>query len=349
MFVGHEFLAFALAGWGALGVGRDDRTALNAGVVAAVAALLPDFDVGYAAATYAVAVAGGTPLGWETFWGVANATHRVATHPLPTGVVATLVLGAAVAGSRGQRSAPGGRSRPRSERIARVALAGSAVVGSAVLLWGFRTVVSPAAAAVAGGFLACVAVAGWLLATRTALSLSGTIAAAGVGFLSHPFGDTLLAAPPPLLSPFGPPVWTGRVSLAADPTLDIVSVLFAELAAVWAGLVVFSRVAGHRTDIGGRLRDALDRRAGVGLAYAPAAGLLPRPTIVDAHVLGATIVPFAAVVGVWVGYTSFPRGVAVAHADADARRTGAVYTGVVAGVTALTLASVAYTVVYALV
>lgn len=346
MFVGHELLAFAVAGWGALQLGCNDRTALHAGAVAAVAALLPDLDIGYAAATYAVAVAGGTPLGWEAFWGVANATHRVVTHTLPTGVAATLVFGAAVVVARLRWSTIGDRSRSHSGVATTVALAGSAVVGSAVLLSGFRTAVSPAAATVAGGFLACVAVAGWLLATRTDLSLSGTIAAAGVGFLSHPFGDVFLAAPPPLLSPFGPPVWTGRVSLAADPTLDIVSVLFVELATVWAGLAVFSRVAGDRIGPGGRLRDALDRRAGVGLAYAPAAVLLPRPTIVDAHVLGATIVPFAAVVGVWVGYASFRRGRVADHTGVDSRRLGSVYTGIVAGVTALTLAAIAYTVVY---
>ena len=349
MFVGHELLAFAVAGWGARRIGCDDRTALHAGGVAAVAALLPDLDIGYAVVTYVVAVAGGAPLGWEAFWGVANATHRVVTHPLPTGVAATLVLGAAVAVSGRRPSPAGGRPRPPSRSTTTVALAGVAVVGSAVLLSGVRTGVSPAAATVAGGFLACVAVAGWLLAPRTDLSLSGTIAAAGVGFLSHPFGDTVLAAPPPLLSPFGPPVWTQRVSLVADPTLDIVSVLFVELVAVWAGLAVFSRVAGDRVGPGGRLRDVLDRRAGVGLAYAPAAVLLPRPTIVDAHVLGATIVPFATVVGVWVGYVSFRRGEVASHGAADRLRVGSAYAGVVAGVAALTLAAIAYTTVYVVV
>ena len=89
MFVGHEFLAFAIAGWAARRVGCDARTALHAGGVAAVAGLLPDLDVGYAVGTYAVAVAEGAPVGWEAFWGVANATHRVVTHTLPSVGVAT--------------------------------------------------------------------------------------------------------------------------------------------------------------------------------------------------------------------------------------------------------------------
>lgn len=341
MFVGHEFLAFAIAGWVALRLGGDDRAARHAGFVAAVAALLPDLDIGYAVATYAVAVAGGTPLGWEPFWGVANATHRVVTHTLPTGGVATLAFGAVVAVVRRQRRA-GARSRSRSERATTVALGGLATVAAAMLLSGFRAAVSPAAAVVAAGFLACVAATGWLLATRTGLSTPGMTAAAGIGFLSHPFGDVFLAAPPPLFSPFGPPVWTGRVALSADPTLDLLGVLFAELATVWAGLAVFSRVAGDRIGQGGRVRDAIDRRAGVGLAYAPSAVVLPRPTIADAHILGATVVPFAAIVGVWAGVASSRRDTA----EHNAHGSTSIYVGVVGGVTALTLAAVAYTAVY---
>jgi len=343
MFVGHELLAFAIAGWGALRVGCDDRTALHAGAVAAAAALLPDLDVLYAVATYAAAVAAGTPLGWEAFWGVANATHRVVTHTLPTGGAATLAFGSAVAVAR--RRATGADRPSPSERVKVAASVGAAAVGAAVVLRGFGTRVSPSAGVVAAGFLGCVAVVGWLLAGRTTLSTPGATAAAGVGFLSHPFGDVFLAAPPPLLSPLGPAVWTGRVSLAADPTLDLLGVLFAELAAVWAGLAVFARVGGAWVGRPGRLRIVPDPRAAVGVAYAPAAVVLPRPTIADAHLLGATAVPFAAAVGAWAGAASFRRGGA-GHSGDGARRLGSAYTGAVAGVAALTLAATAYTAVY---
>jgi hypothetical protein len=348
MFVGHEFLAFAIAGWVALRFGGDDRAAIHAGLVAGVAALLPDLDIGYAVATYAVAVAGGTPLGWEPFWGVANATHRVVTHTLPTGGVATLVFGAAVAVVRRQGAA-GARSRSRRGRVTTVTSAGLAVVGVATLLAGVRTAVSPAAAVVAAGFLACVAATGWALATRTELSTPAMTAAAGVGVVLHPFGDVFLAAPPPLFSPVGPPVWTGRVALSADPTLDLLGVLFVELATVWAGLVVFSRVASDRMDLGGRVRDAIDRRAVVGFAYAPTAVLLPRPTITDAHILGATIVPFAAIVGVWAWVASTRRDGGTEHADTGGVGVTSVYIGVVSATTALGLAAVAYAAVYTVV
>ena len=336
MFVGHEFLAFAIAGWAARRLGADGRAALQAGLVAALAALLPDLDVLYALATYAAAVAGGTPLGWEPFWGVANATHRVVTHTLPTGIVAALAFGAASAVGR-RRTAVAGADRSRSARAAAIALVGAAAVGTAVLLSGFRAAVSPAAAVVAGGFLACVAAAGWALAARTTLPTAGVTAAAGVGFVSHPFGDVFLVVPPPLLSPFGPPVLIGRVSLAADPTLHLLGALFVELAAVWVGLAVVSRVCADRVG-GGRLRNAIDRRAGVGVAYAPAAVVLPRPTIADAHVLGATVVPFAAAVAAWIAWGARRR--------AGGTRVATWYRGLVGGVATLTVAGAAYAVTY---
>ena len=346
MFVGHEFLAFAVVAGVTHRLGYGTWTALHAGLIAALAALLPDLDIVYALATYAVAVAGGAPLGWEAFWGVANATHRVVTHTLPTGIVAALTFGATV--TVGRRAAVTDPDSPRSGLVFTVALAGAAVVGTAVLLSGFRATVSPAAAVVAAGFLGCVAAAGWVLAARTDLPTGGATAAAGVGFLSHPFGDVFLAVPPPLLSPFGSPVLAARVSLAADPTLHLLGTLFVELAAVWAGLAVLSRVASGRIG-GGRFRDAIDQRAGVGVAYAPAAIVLPRPTIADAHVLGATIVPLAALLGVWAGYASFRRSRASDRDGVEARRDEHIFAGVVTGVTALTLAAIAYTVVYTVV
>jgi hypothetical protein len=217
-------------------------------------------------------------------------------------------------------------------------LAVTAAAATAVLVSGFRAAVSPAAAVVAGGFLACAVVAGWALAGRVAAGTAAATAAAGVGFLSHPFGDVFLAVPPPLGSPFGPPVLLERVTLAADPTLHLLGVLFVELSVVWFGLIVFSRVGGPRHSAE-RLRDVIDRRAGLGVAYAPAAVVLPRPTIADAHVLGATIVPVAAVVAGWVGV-----GV---RGRVSPRR--AAYRGVVAGVATLTLAGAAYAVAYLLV
>ncbi|MFA1609461.1 hydrolase [Halobellus rubicundus] len=334
MFVGHECLAFALAGWGARRAGRDARTALALAGVAALAALLPDLDVAYAVATYAAAVAGGVPLGWEAFWGVANRVHRVVTHPLPVGAAATLAFGAGHLVGRARRSDPS----PSAVVTAAVAL-----LAGLAILWGFRSTVGLSAAVVAAAFLLVAAVAGAAVARRTPLPPTATMLAAGVGFLTHPFGDVFLASPPPLLSPFGPPLLTERVVLSVDPTLNLLGILFVEVAAVWAAVAVYAQLAspgGSQT----ALRDAVDPRAGLGLVYAPAAFVLPRPTIADAHVLGFTIVPLALLVGGWI-WLSARGGDAVrssAGLDRDPR-----FVAVVGALTALTVAAAGYLVAYA--
>ncbi|MGQ4556632.1 metal-dependent hydrolase [Halobellus sp. GM3] len=359
MFVGHEFLAFALAGWGARRAGCSDRLSLRLGAVAALAALLPDLDVAYAAATYAVAVGNGAPLGWEAFWGVANGVHRVVTHPLPVGAVAALAFGAAAAVSHRRPDAPNASAGSGLLPVLSVLpfLAALLALGSAaVLLSAFRAAVSPSAAVVAAAFLACVGVGGALVGRRTGIRASALSAAAAVGFLTHPFGDVFLAAPPPLLSPFGLPILTERVSLAADPTLDLLGILLVEVSIVWAGIAVFARLSAGQQGRDRRLRDTIDRRTALGVVYAPAALVLPRPTIADAHVLGFTIVPLALVVAVWVTYSnvaySTVRPVVSERPDGTPRTgvrpVGVAYLGVLTGLATLTVAAVGYGIVYLL-
>ncbi|MFB6091639.1 MAG: metal-dependent hydrolase [Haloquadratum sp.] len=334
MFVGHEFLAFALAAGGAVALGWEDATSLRIGAVAALAALLPDLDVVYAVATYAVAVAEGTPLGWEAFWGVANGVHRVVTHPLPVGLVGTAVFGTAVLAAVAVDDV----------RLRRRALAAGAalvsIAGVGVVVGAFRADRGVAAAVVAVAFLACIAGFGALVGRRRDLPPAASTAAVAVGLLSHPFGDVFLAAPPPLLAPFGPRVLADRVVLATDPTLNLLAILFVEVGVVWAGVAAFWRVRPAGFDPGQRdwrrLGDAVDRRAALGAAYVPLAFFLPRPTIADAHVLGFTIVPLAVAVGVWVGVTS----------SAESDRTTGALSGFVAGLGALSVGAAGYALAY---
>ncbi|WP_336024342.1 metal-dependent hydrolase [Halobellus salinisoli] len=357
MFVGHEFLAFALVGWGASRLGADSPAALRLGAVAGLAALLPDLDVLYAVATYAVAVTAGTPLGWEAFWGVANGVHRVVTHPLPVGVAAALVFG--VGAAVGSRRAS---SRAVSLPLATLLYALAAILYVSFLVYLLWTTAGTAAAVVASAFLAVVGAVGGVAGRQIRLPAVVLAVAAGVGFLTHPFGDVFLAAPPPLLSPFGPPVLTERVALAADPTLEIFGVLFVELAAVWLGVLVAldlgvaeahrSSSATVRRGVLGQLRATIDRYAGVGVAYAVTAPILPRPTVVDAHVLGFTIVPLAAVVGLSAAVRHRSRITRWEQAEESEPtrqpRAHSALFGLVTGLATLTLAAVAYVSTYAL-
>ena len=322
MFVGHEFLAFAVAGAAVRLAGRDARTALTAGFVAALCALLPDLDVAYGFATYLLAVARGAPLSWEAFWVVANGVHRVVTHPLPVGVAATCCFAAAVAAGRARES--------EAKARAVAALGVLALVVAGVVVPAVARVAGDASAAVASVYLATVFIAGFGITRRADASLGVLAFAAAVGFLTHPFGDVFMAAPPPLLSPFAPSPLTGRATFAADPTLNLLGVLFVEAATVWAGLLVALRLTGRR------LRDAFAGRAVVGVGYAPAAVLLPRPTMVDAHVLGFTVVPLAVVVGATAAW----RG--------DGPRSERAVRGVATGLATLTVAGGAYLLVYLL-
>ena len=360
MFVGHEFLAFALVGWGAHRVGVDNRDALRLGGVAALAALLPDLDVAYAAATYAVAVAGGEPLGWETFWGVANGVHRVVTHPLPVGVVAALVFVAAATVARARSRVPShdpGTSRVpsdiRRDALDTVFVTVFATIGVAILLAAFWRVAGRIPASVAAAFLLVVGVVGALVGRLSDASTVSLAVAASVGFLTHPLGDVFLAVPPPLLSPFGPPLLTERVGLATDPTVEILAVLFVELTAVWLGVGVASRLTmsgfAGVGDGSGELRSVVDTRSAAGVAYGAAVFVLPRPTIADAHLLGFTIVPLAIAVGVWTGRSNGRRMTPTAARSLGAKRRHGVGTAFVTGLTTLTLAAVAYFLVYLLV
>lgn len=329
MFVGHEFLAFAVAGAVTRLAGRDARTALAAGFVAALCALLPDLDVAYGFATYLLAVGHGTPLSWEAFWVVANGVHRVVTHPLPVGVAATCCFAAAAAVGRSRDTRADARA---VSTTAAVALALCALVVTGVVVSAVARGAGDASAVVAATYLGTACVAGVAVARRAVAPVGVLAVAAGVGFLSHPFGDVFMAAPPPLLSPFAPSPLTGRVAFASDQTLNLLGVLFVEAATAWAGFLVYLRLTDRR------LRDAFAGRAVVGVGYAPAAFLLPRPTMVDAHVLGFTVVPLAVVVG----------ATAAARGPMPATRRERAVRGLATGLATLTVAAAAYLLAYLL-
>jgi hypothetical protein len=322
MFVGHEFLAFALAGAAVRARGHDAETAVSAGFVAGLAALLPDLDMAYGLVSYLAAVLGGSALSWEGFWATANGLHRVVTHPVPVvAAAAVVVTGAAVLG-RGAR-----RDRSPSAIFVGGAVGTAAAVG---LVWTTGQGYGSAEAFVALGYVLAAAAVGFGLGAASDVPLRVLTGASAIGLVTHPFGDLFMAAPPPLLAPLGPAVVTERIVLHADPTVNLLAVLFVEVSVVWAGVAVYARL----TDL--RLRDALARRSALGLGYAAAVVTLPRPTMTAAHVLGFTVVPLAVVVG-------------ATAAGRSSRPVPAALRGSTTGLATLTVAATAYLAAYLLV
>jgi hypothetical protein len=134
-----------------------------------------------------------------------------------------------------------------------------------------------------------------------------------------------MASPPPLLAPLDWTILPGRVAFAADPTVNLLCVLFVELAAVWAGLGVYGRLRGRP------LRESIAPQATLGAGYAVAVVALPRPTMVEAGVFGFTIVPLSL-----VGLTTLVRE----------RSEGNWFRAVCTGTATLTVAGVAYLLAY---
>ncbi|MFB6094071.1 MAG: metal-dependent hydrolase [Halanaeroarchaeum sp.] len=254
MFVGHAALAFAIAGLGGRALGVTRRRSLALATLAAVAATLPDVDMVYAL-TGLLAVGGPTPIEVaHAFFAASTAVHRSVTHSLivavPTAGLVALV----------------GRGWPR-------AVAG-ATLGIAVVA--VALVASPLMAAIGALFVGAAGVLG-IVAARLELDATRVGVAALVGFVSHPFGDLFTGQPPALLFPLDAGLFGGRVAIAADPTLHLIGAFGVELAAIWAGLLVFARLRGR--DLAAHLRP----RAAFGGAYATAIVAFPPPTVDAAY------------------------------------------------------------------
>lgn len=252
MFVGHAALAFAICGLGARAFGFSRERALSIAVVAAVAATIPDLDMLSVLPALLSGPAGSLgPV--ESFWDGA-AAHRSLTHSLvvaiPIGAIVGLVAGA------GRR---------------RMAGLGLAFVTGGLLLTlpaGTSLVILPVVLSAVGlGYLA-----DWLDVSWRVSWLVATVA-----LLSHPFGDLVTGDPPWLLYPAGLDVLTGRVTLAADPTLHLLAAFFLELGAIWLGLYTIARL--HDRSLGAHIRP----RAAFGGLFAFAALVLPAPTLAESY------------------------------------------------------------------
>jgi membrane-bound metal-dependent hydrolase YbcI (DUF457 family) len=303
MIAGHAFIAFALGASVAMGLGTSRHRALLFGVAAGAFAIVPDVDMLYAVVGLVRAEPTGIWAATGAFWDSSRAVHRAMTHSL-------LLAGPAAVGFA---LAAGAR---RVRLAAALPLAGLVALGW--LVEGLLAAMMLLLFAVAG-----VAVA--LEARRLGLGQRTILLAALVGLLSHPFGDLFTGTPPPLFYPLGTQVFGERVTLVADPTLNLLGVFGLELATIWLGVLVASRL------VDWSLLQAIDWRAGAGVLYGAAAFVLPPPTLETSYHFVFSVLAVGSL-GV-VSLRTRPVGRPLAR-------------GAVTGLAAVTLAAAAYTLVY---
>ena len=188
--------------------------------------------------------------------------------------------------------------------------------------------IAPGLGAVLAVFLFAAVAAAEVVVRASRLSATTTFGAALVGLVSHPFGDMVTGHPPALLYPLEATVVTERVALHADPTLHLLGAFAVELGAIWAGVFTLCWLLERP------VRPMLNLRPVVGAGYAAAALVIPAPTLDLSYPFVFSVLAVGTVGA--VPRFRLPRRVELPNA-ADAAVTG---------LTAVTVAAVAYTVAY---
>ncbi|MFB6123481.1 MAG: metal-dependent hydrolase [Haloferacaceae archaeon] len=313
MFVGHALFAFALV---AVVAARREWTpsrALAVGGVAGAFAAVPDVDIAYALVGLVGAHGGPVALA-SSFWATGSVVHRAVTHSILVAPVVAAAVGLWVASGR-----PDGRHRS----LAALAL---------LALSGLVAVAAVESGVLGGAMMALFGVAALVVAEavrrRTTLAPGYVAAAALVGLVSHPFGDLFTGTPPAMLYPVDASLVAHRLVLASDPTLHLLAAFGVELAVVWSAVAVFCSLAG--------LRPSVEPRATLGAGYAASVFLIPAPTLDLSY-------PFVFSV-LAVGSLGVLPGIRLRSASPIAApdRT----TALVTGLTAVTVAWLAYGVAY---
>lgn len=326
MFVGHALAAFAIAAAVTRRVGERPGRALTLGLVAGLFAAAPDVDIGYAlVGVVSGLTAGAGPLGLaSSFWETGNVVHRAVTHSL---VVAPVVALAAAAWVDGRRPT----------QLVALAVASGLVAVTAAVGGGLAAFVTVA-------FVASALVIAEAVRRRTDLSPRTTFALALFGLVSHPFGDVFTGEPPALLYPFGTEVLSARVALSGDPTLHLLGAFALEVATIWAALVVWSRLRAERDGRTVRPFDLPRRiapRAVAGAGYAASVFVIPAPTLDLSYPFVFSVLAVGTVGFAPIRLRRYGR-LAVAPEFAKPGLERSVFTGL----TAVTLAAVAYGIAY---
>jgi membrane-bound metal-dependent hydrolase YbcI (DUF457 family) len=308
MIVGHALLAFAIAATLAGRFAPPER-AIALGAIAGAFAVTPDIDVTYGIVGVLDALIGtGTVV--ESFWSAGLIVHRGLTHSLLIGALLAVAVGLCCV----------------DERQPRWSVVGGGLIVAIVILGasgGVLTAVSALLFVALGLSIARIAT------VRFDLGPAQTTGLAAIGLLSHPVGDLFTGEPPHLLYPSSIELVPGRIALAADPTLHLLGTFALELVAAWLGLVVLARLRSRP------LSGWIAPRAVAGASFGVAALVLAPPTLETPYLFTGAVLPIAAGVGASCWF----------RPPMQWDRPSAI-TVVATGVAALSLALLAYAIVY---
>lgn len=320
MYVGHALLAFVISSLFARRLGVDRHRTLSIGLVAGAFAVVPDVDSAY---TFYTVIEAGPQNVFPTTRYVWTAegwiVHRAMTHSLLVGAAAAVaVLGFAVSLDHYARSRVGYRS---------VLALGFGIAVAAGLLAG--AYVTDASLGVATMSLYTGGVALFTVAShRQGVPPRWIGAAAGIGLLSHPFGDVFMGRPPAFFYPLSAEPTVAKMAVAADPTLNLLILYAIELGLGWTALGIGFGLLDRP------LRFHVEPIAGLGLAFGATVLIISPPTLeVAYHFTLGTITT-----GVVLGAIPAVSGVT---GGADRRLTA-----LATGLAAITLALLGYLVAY---
>ncbi len=255
MMVGHALLAFGVAALVAQRYWTTER-ALAFGVIAGVFATIPDVDMSYALVGLAQSGFGGVWQMTNAFWGSSYLVHRAVTHSLVVGAIAGPAF-ALAAGNRWSKLLSAGLLAG----LVWVAFEKSGFLGAGVMFV----------------FVVVGTVAALVAASRTDLGPRKIVIAAVFGLLSHPFGDVFTGSPPKFFYPFDVTLLHSRVAILPDPTLNLLAVFGLEVVLAWFAVSVYFHLHDGSAQAG--LREHIQPRAALGVGYALAALLIPAPTL----------------------------------------------------------------------
>lgn len=305
MFViaGHAPFAFALAAWGAHALGTSRQQALVIGLLAFGFAVVPDIDILHAVMGLIRSPPSDPFRANDAFWDVSRELHRGITHSLVISAPAAISFGF-LRGSRPWQAVG---------------------VGLLALLVVLGTVVGDTLGFVMMSLFILSGLGVVLVARYVGVGFEGTFGAASVGLLTHPFGDLFTGSPPEILYPSSISLFSERVVLLSDQTLNLLAVFGLELAAIWLGLFVASRL--YLVS----LPTFIEPHAVLGVGYGSIAVVLSPPTLDVSEPFVFSVLPVGSIGGTAL-IRQFDR-------NTLAR-------GFVTGLSAVTLAVGSYTVFY---